>query len=85
MLQNISISDKCCSSELSIHQRNLKKLNCFQHNNNNNNKNNKHFCAANLNIRMISVASCDWLKLNYEITGIDYILKCIQIENSYFK
>ncbi len=60
-------------------------LSCFQHNNNNNNKNNKHFCAANLNIRMISEASCDWLKLNYEITGIDYILKCIQIENSYFK
>ncbi len=26
MLQNISISDKLCSFELSIHQRNLKKL-----------------------------------------------------------
>ncbi len=26
MLQDISISDKCCSSELSIHQRNLKKF-----------------------------------------------------------
>ncbi len=26
MLQIISISDKCCSSELSIHQRNLKKF-----------------------------------------------------------
>ncbi len=26
MLQNISISDKCCSSELCIHQRNQKKL-----------------------------------------------------------
>ncbi len=26
ILQNISISDKCCSSELSIHQRILKKL-----------------------------------------------------------
>ncbi len=39
MLQKISISDKCCSSELSIHQWNLKKINllrCFQHNNNNN-------------------------------------------------
>ncbi len=37
MLQKISISDKCCSSELSINQRNLKKilLCCFQHNNNN--------------------------------------------------
>ncbi len=31
----ISISDKCCSSELSIHQRNQKKIrSCFQHNNN---------------------------------------------------
>ncbi len=26
LLQNINISDKCCSSELSIHQRNLKSL-----------------------------------------------------------
>ncbi len=26
MLQKISISDKCCSSELSIHQRNMKKF-----------------------------------------------------------
>ncbi len=26
MLHNISISDKCCSSECSIHQRNLKKF-----------------------------------------------------------
>ncbi len=40
MLQNISISDKCCSSELSIHQKPEKiLLACFQHNNNNNNKN----------------------------------------------
>ncbi len=42
MLQNISISDKCCSSELSIHQRNLKKIYSavfIIHNiNNNNNK-----------------------------------------------
>ncbi len=26
MLQKVSVSDECCSSELSIHQRNLKKL-----------------------------------------------------------
>ncbi len=44
MLQKISISDKSCSSELSIHQRNLKKnrLSCFQHDNNNNNNNNNN-------------------------------------------
>ncbi len=29
MLQKISISDKCSSSELSIHQRNLKKFYFF--------------------------------------------------------
>ncbi len=29
MLQKISISDKCCSSELSVHQRNLKKIQLF--------------------------------------------------------
>ncbi len=35
MLQNISISDKCCSSELFIHQRQLKTtlFCCFPHNN----------------------------------------------------
>ncbi len=34
MLQKISVSDRCCSSELFIHQRNLKKIlfRCFQHN-----------------------------------------------------
>ncbi len=60
MLQKISISDKCCSSELSIHQRNLKNstqpfstiiiiiiiIHVFQ--------------AATQNIRMISEGSCDW-------------------------
>ncbi len=56
MLQKISISDKCCSSELSIHQRNLKKfysavfniiiIIIF-------------FLAANQHIRMISEGSCD--------------------------
>ncbi len=34
MLQKISVSDRCCSSELFIHQRNLKKIlfRCFQNN-----------------------------------------------------
>ncbi len=41
MLQNIYISDKCCSSELSIHQRNLRKCN-------NNNK-----CFYELQIRIL--------------------------------
>ncbi len=57
MLQKISISDKCCSSELSIHQRNLNKfysavLNVIIiiH----------AFSAANQDIRMISEGSCDW-------------------------
>ncbi len=51
MLQKIYISDKCCSSELSIHQRNLKKilLSCFQQNNNNN----TYFWAANQNDRIM--------------------------------
>ncbi len=38
---------------------------------------------------MISEGSCDWINdakiLSFEISGIDYILKYIQIENSYFK
>ncbi len=63
LLQNISISDKCCSSELSIHQRNLEiffthiiKLIFFYY----------IFIiiiiikAANQNIIMISEGSCDW-------------------------
>ncbi len=37
---------------------------------------------------MISEGSCDWSndakKFSFEITGINYILKYIQIENSYF-
>ncbi len=50
MWQKIYISDKCCSSELSIHQRNLKKilLSCFQQNNNN-----TYFWAANQNDRIM--------------------------------
>ncbi len=86
MLQKISISGKCCSSELSIHQRNLKKilLICFQHNNN---KCFFFFLAANQNIRMISEGSCDWnndAKNSVLKSQEYYILKYIQIE-SYFK
>ncbi len=84
MLQKISISDKCCSSELSIHQRNLKKfssaifkiiiiiINVIW--------------GANQNITMISEGSCDtedtegvmMLKIQLHITEINYILKYIQ-------
>ncbi len=62
------------------------RLSCFQHNNNNNN-----FWAANQNIRIISKGSSDtedWsndVKNSALITGINYILKYIQIENIYFK
>ncbi len=45
MFQNISISDKCCSSEPSVHQRNLKYY-TFQHNINS--------CFSEQNIIMIS-------------------------------
>ncbi len=59
MLQNISISNKCCSFELSGHQRiltnkmyhsshkNMKQHNCFQQNNN-------QKCFLNQHIKMIS-------------------------------
>ncbi len=86
MLEKISISDKCCSSELSIHQRNLKKIYSAVSNiiiiiiN--------VFWAANQNIRMISEESCDWsndAENTALITEINYILQYIQIENSYFK
>ncbi len=62
MLQKISVSDKCCSSELSIHQKNLKNilLSCFQHINNNYNYKCVSFLAANHNVRMISEGLCDW-------------------------
>ncbi len=44
MLQKISISNKCCSFELSINQKNHER---------------KCITAANQNIRMISEGSCD--------------------------
>ncbi len=59
MLQNIYISDKCCSSELSIHQRNLNKLHPAI-NHHNHNYNIYLFLEPNLNIRRISEESCDW-------------------------
>ncbi len=80
MLQNIYISYKCCSSELSIHQRNLKIFN-------NNNK-----CFYELQIRILELFLKDhvtgvmMLKIQlWNPFGINSILKYIQIENSYFK
>ncbi len=49
------ISDKCCSSELSIRNLKIVLLSCFQHN-----TNNIYFWEANKNIRIISEGSCDW-------------------------
>ncbi len=54
MLLNINISDKCCSSELSI-QRNLKNYTQLL----NNNINNACFSVANLNIIITDEGSCD--------------------------
>ncbi len=60
MLQNISISIKCCSFDFSIHQRILKNciiistkiLSSF-------NINNNEKCFSNQQIRIISERSCD--------------------------
>ncbi len=57
MLQNISISDQCCFSEVSIRQRHLKKIYSAVFNiiiiiN--------YFLAANQNITIISEGSCYW-------------------------
>ncbi len=57
MLQKIYISDKCSSSDLSIHQKTPEKFYSVVFNiiiii--------KNFFAANQNIRMISEGSCDW-------------------------
>ncbi len=82
MLQNISISDKCCS-DFSIQQF-IKFYGCFRHNNNT-----TCFWAANQN--MISERLCDTEDWSNDaensalITVINYILKYIQIENSDFK
>ena len=88
MLQKLCISDKCCSFELSIHQGILKKstqlfstliiiINVSW--------------AADQHIRMISEGSCDTEDWSNDaensalITGINYFIKYIQTENSYFK
>ncbi len=85
MLQNISISDKCCSSELSIHQRNLKKIYSavfIIHNNNNNNNKCILIIRNNLKSEYLNDfwTSCDWsndAENSALITGINYILKYI--------
>ncbi len=76
--------------DLSIHQRILKKMYSTVLNIDDNNNNNK-LEQPNQHIRMISEGSCeteDWrndaenLAL---ITGINYIIKYIQIESSFLK
>ncbi len=62
-------------------------LSCFKHRYNKK----KVSSTANHNIRMISEGSCDTKDWSNDaeklalITGINYILKYIQIESSYFK
>ncbi len=48
---------------------------------------NVFFWAANKNIGMISEGSCDWSNdtKNSALKSQEYILKYIQVENSYFK
>jgi len=56
MLQKLSISDKCCSSELSIHQIILKKMYTTVFNIDNNNK---CFLDHQILTLLISGGSCD--------------------------
>ncbi len=85
MLQNIYISDKCCSSELSRKKKPEKFYSAvfniiviiIIH----------VFWAENHNIWMSSEGSCDWINEAANsslITGINYMLKYIQIESCYF-
>ncbi len=93
MLQKISISNKCSSFILSVYQNILIKgvstkiwsiTTVF-------NIDNTFSWAAHQHIIMISEGSCDTEDWNNDaknsdlITEINYILKHIQIENSYFK
>ncbi len=83
MLQKSCISDKCCSSELSIHQRNLKNYTLLF-------STTiiiiKFFLAANQNIRFLKDRdTLMMLKKSALKSGINSILKCIKIESSYFK
>ncbi len=82
MLQKISISDKCCCSELSIHQRNLKTFYSavFIIHNNNNNNNNKCILSSKSEYLNDFWTSFDWsndAENSALITGINYILKYI--------
>ncbi len=73
MLQKISVSNKCCSFERSIHQWK---------------KNYRGLKKKKIQISVKSAYKNDFwriLKIQLCITGINYILKYIQIENSRFK
>ncbi len=74
MLQNISISDKCCSSELSIHQPEKIILNTTT------------IIIIHVFEQQIRILKCF---LKGHVTEVmmlkNYILKYIQIENGYFK
>ncbi len=68
MLQSISISDKCCSSEIKESSETWKKnysvfniviINVFE--------------AANQNIRMISEGSCDWNNDAHALKSQEYV------------
>ncbi len=80
----VCTSNKCCSFELSIHQRILKKLYHGFHKSISNKNYFQH-------IRMISEGSCDTEDCSNDaensalITGINYIFKYITIEISYFE
>ncbi len=80
MLQNIFILDKYWSLDLYPTVLNI-----------DNNNNNNVIWTANQHIRMISEGSCDTEDWSNDaeslvlITEINYILKYIQIESSYFK
>ncbi len=90
MLQNIFISDKCWSLDLSINQRILKKhlLNCFKYTKN---YNNKCFLSSKSVYYYDFWRSCDTEDCSNAaentalITEINYILTYIQIESSNFK
>ncbi len=97
MVHKISISNKCCCFELSIHQRILKKniwvfKNYYAAKPFSKLKFRPVSWAPNQDIRMLSEGSCDtedcsngcW-KFSFAITGINDILKYIQVENSYLK
>jgi len=82
LLQNISISNECCSFELHIHQCILRKCESFH-------RNIKQFSTPIIR-NVISEGSCVktgvmMLKIRLCITGINYIFKNIKIKNTHFK